>query len=150
MRIRSWRVFHKDYVDDPVSGKGASQVGGRWNSRGTPVVYSSATFALAQLEHGLDPDDDSLLKMYMQAIFEFDEKLVKHLDPADLPADWNTTKLSSSTRTIGDAWYQDQDSAVLCVPSAVDPDQCNYVINPHHPDFAKISVSEPKPLIADR
>lgn len=149
MRIKSWRVFHKDYVDDPVSGKGASQAGGRGNSRGTPMVYSSATLALAQLEHGLDPDDESLLRMYRQAIFEFDEKLVKHLDPADLPADWNTTKLSSAAKTIGDTWYKDKDSAVLCVPSAVDPDECNYMINPHHPDFVRISVSEPKPLIAD-
>lgn len=150
MRIKSWRVFHKNYVDDPVSGRGASRAGGRWNSRGTPVVYSSATLALAQLEHGLDPDDESLLRMYRQTVIEFDEKLVKHLDPADLPADWNDTKPSPATRKIGDAWYQDQDSAVLCVPSTKDPDECNYVINPHHPDFAKISVSELKPLIADR
>jgi len=147
VRIKAWRVFHKDYVDDPISGKGASQVGGRWNSRGIPVVYSSASLALAQLEHGLDPDDESLLRMYLQVIFEFDEKLVKHLDRDDLPADWNTTRPSSAAKMIGDAWYKDQDSAVLCVPSAIDPDDCNYVINPYHPDFTRISVSEPEPLI---
>jgi len=149
MSLKAWRVFHKAYVDDPVCGIGAAIVGGRWNSPGIPVVYASKTLALAQLEHRLDPDEPNVLKLYRQVVLEFDDDLVEHLDPEDLPADWDAVRPNPSTQKIGDTWYKKKESAVLSVPSAVDPSECNYVINPNHPDFTRISVSEPEPLIAD-
>lgn len=150
MRIIAWRVFHKNYVDDPTSGAGARDRGGRWNSPGIPVVYASQTLALAQLEHGLDPDDTALLRLYMQMSLEFDDALVKYLSPNDLPVGWNAPNPSQATKLLGDTWYKSQEAVVLAVPSALDPNEYNYVINPHHPDFGKISINEPEALVAER
>ena len=125
MRIITWRVFHKHYVDDPTSGTGARARGGRWNSPGIPVVYASESLALAQLEHGLDPDDVALLRVHMRMSLEFDDELVKYLSSSDLPAGWNASTPSQNTKLLGDTWYNSQETAVLAVPSIHDPNENN-------------------------
>ncbi len=150
MKILAWRVFHKNYVDDPTSGTGARARGGRWNSPGIPVVYASQTLALAQIEHGLDPDDEALLRLHMRMSLEFDDALVKYLSPSDLPAGWDSPGSIVTTKLLGDAWYKSQETVVLAVPSALDPNEHNYVINPNHPDFGKIRINEPESLAPKR
>ena len=50
--ISVWRIATdtKDYEADDLSGKGAEITGGRWNDKGTPLVYTSTNRALAALE----------------------------------------------------------------------------------------------------
>jgi RES domain-containing protein len=38
---------------------------------------------------------------------------------------------------------------VLAVPSAVIPAETNYLLNPEHPDFARIGIGEPLELVTD-
>lgn len=47
-----WRIAANtpDYGADDRSGKGAERTGGRWNRKGTPLIYASASIALACLE----------------------------------------------------------------------------------------------------
>ncbi len=46
----AWRIVKEKHAASAFSGEGAAKTGGRWNSRGVPVVYASATKALAALE----------------------------------------------------------------------------------------------------
>ena len=69
--------------------------------------------------------------------------LVSDLSEVDLPEDWNSRPISPSTRAIGDRWVKKLSSAVLRVPSIVVPDEFNYLLNPIHPDFAKIEIGKP-------
>ena len=55
------RLAREPFQD--LDGEGARLHGGRWNSVGTPVVYTSSTLALAVLE------------------------MLVHVDPEDLPKD---------------------------------------------------------------
>jgi RES domain-containing protein len=41
---------------------------------------------------------------------------------------------------MGDAWLKKSESVVLQVPSAIIPEEHNYLINPQHPDFSGIKV----------
>ena len=50
---------------------------------------------------------------------------------------------------IGDAWLSEGRSLALKVPSVTVRGQHNYLIDPAHPDFAGIEVSEPEPLDLD-
>jgi RES domain-containing protein len=50
-----------------------------------------------------------------------------------------------SCQDLGDWWIDSKESAVLEVPSAVVVDEHIYLINPAHPDFARI-VAEPPAL----
>jgi len=50
--IDVWRIAAEtpDYEAHDLSGKGAEQTGGRWNRKGTPLIYTSVSRALACLE----------------------------------------------------------------------------------------------------
>ena len=58
--IEAWRFAKQPYAND-LSGEGAKRAGGRWNSRGFPVVYLAEHPALALVEiraHLAVPYDD--------------------------------------------------------------------------------------------
>jgi RES domain-containing protein len=59
---------------------------------------------------------------------------------AQLPPDWRSQTLLS--REIGDQWLDRSASALLRVPSAISAKGNNYLLNPEHPDAAKIAVAE--------
>ena len=50
MDIISYRVVKEKYLDSAFDGEGARLYGGRWNSKGVPVVYTSDSLALCSLE----------------------------------------------------------------------------------------------------
>ena len=66
-----------------------------------------------------------------------------------LPANWRTLGTRDALQAIGRAWLEEGRSAVLAVPSAVVPAERNYLINPRHPDFARIVIGVPKALDVD-
>ena len=45
-----WRLVKQRHIATAFDGEGARLYGGRWNSRGTPMVYLSASLSLAALE----------------------------------------------------------------------------------------------------
>lgn len=45
-----WRIVREKYAATAFDGEGAYRYGGRWNSQGRRVVYTSATLSLAALE----------------------------------------------------------------------------------------------------
>ena len=92
---------------------------------------------------GLIYTPPKLLQKYVRISAQISSDLVSDLSEADLPEDWNSRPISPSTRAIGDRWVKKQRSAVLRVPSIVVPEEYNYLLNPNHPDFAKIEIGKP-------
>ena len=106
------------------------------------MVYASATRSLVALE--------TLVHLNPQVMFnyriirvEFDESLVERLTRAALPSDWKMEPPPLSTRQLGDNWARSSFSAILAVPSVIIPDEMNYVLNPAHPDFKRITIGKP-------
>lgn len=73
---------------------------------------------------------------------------VERQDANSLPAGWDHSDLRVA-RAIGDAWLRDRRTPVLVVPSVVARREANVLINPGHPDFRKIRVGKPEPVIWD-
>jgi len=44
---------------------------------------------------------------------------------------------------IGDEWVRDERSTVLALPSSLSTSELNFLLNPAHPDFKKIEISQP-------
>jgi RES domain-containing protein len=63
-------------------------------------------------------------------------------DLGRLPADRNRRD-SGETRAIETRWLLEGSSAVLRVPSMVVPRESSYMLNPAHPRFPEIELSEP-------
>jgi RES domain-containing protein len=141
--ITAWRIVSANYKDKAFAGDGARIHGGRWNSKGVAVVYTADSLALASIEMIVNLPAPKLLQKYVRISAQTSLNLVSELSGADLPEDWNSRPISPSTRAIGDRWIKEQRSAVLRVPSIVVPDEYNYLLNPTHPDFARIKIGKP-------
>lgn len=124
-----------------LDGEGARRYGGRWNSPGTPVVYTAATPSLAALEllvH-LDPAD-APEDLVLMTIGIPDGVSSESLDETRLAAHWARHPTPSTCRELGDAWLAAGRTCVLSVPAAPMPEERNLLLNPSHGDFARVKV----------
>jgi RES domain-containing protein len=64
--------------------------------------------------------------------------------PADLPADWRALPSSPGARRFGEAWLRQRKSVALSLPSVVVPEERLLLVDPLHPDFSNLLVSEPR------
>lgn len=146
MMLRAWRIVKEKHVASAFDGEGARLYGGRWNSIGTRVVYTSGSKALAALEFLVHLNPPVLFKLVAIPI-AFEDALVEKV--AKLPAGWTQHPPPPATQHIGDLWVNKARSAVLELPSVIIPDEPNYLINPTHPDFPKITIGKPTPFSFD-
>ncbi len=143
-----WRLVTARYAGSAFSGEGAWLYGGRWNRKGIPVVYTSGSQALAMLEM-LVQDDPLRARYVLIAATVPDELEVERIDASILPRGWRGPGENRRLRVIGSAWARKLSSAVLAVPSAVVPDESNYLLNPLHPAFGSVALGEPREFVTD-
>ena len=144
-----WRLTRRPHAD--LRGRGGELADGRWHTRGRPVVYGASTAALAALEvrvhldlpFDLLPDDYVLMR-----IAGPDDMAVRIVEPDDLPEGWQRPKTSSADPSAM-AGLPSAASALLLVPSAIIPFEQNVLINPLHPESARLAVAEITPFAWD-
>jgi RES domain-containing protein len=146
--VSAWRLTKTKLLTRAWDGEGAKKSGGRWNSVGIAVVYTSGTLSLALVEI-LVHLPSGILPAYSAVRVDFDESMVTAVDPVELPANWRDHPPPPETKAIGDRWVSEEGSLVLRVPSVVVPNEFNYVLNPAHPAFADISIGDPMPFPFD-
>lgn len=129
------------YRADDLSGYGAAVVGGRWNSRGTPVLYTCANASTAVLETRVHATGILPLKNLFLVTIEIPDHLIASAHEPILPADWNQVgSIPHSTLALGDDWILQAEALVMKVPSVVCPADFNFILNPNHPDMHEISL----------
>jgi RES domain-containing protein len=144
-----YRLSKKTYIHD-LSGRGAEINGGRWNSKGLPVIYTAASRALAVLEvavHiplGIIPSD-----YYMATIELEDENNITSIDITELPPNWNSNPIIKATQLIGDQFLRSANHLALQVPSATVTGDFNYLINPLHSAAKTVRIIETEPFELD-
>jgi RES domain-containing protein len=138
----AWRIVKTKFVSSAFDGEGARIAGGRWTSAGRRAVYTSGTIALATLEILTHLDSVVPLPDYSLIELQIPPQLVIAIPIASLPSDWRTYPAPAALLAIGDKWLDDATSAVLQVPSALTLED-NYIINPAHTDFRRITRAEP-------
>lgn len=124
--------------------------GGRWNLRGTPVVYTSATLSLAAFEYFVNVDPDEAPSDLVAVPADIPETLkVSSMVVARLPRNWRAAPAPGALGQMGSAWAHGGKTAVLAVPSAVIPQERNYLLNPLHPAFPRIRIGAAQPFAFD-
>lgn len=146
---QSWRIVKQRLADAAFTGEGAKLYGGRWNSKGTPLVYTAGSQALAMLEMLVHLDSHEILGRFSLIEVTFDESLVHDLERTRIPSDWRVDPPPAAVRAVGDRWVRDRVSAMLRVPSAIVEGESNYLVNPAHPEFANLRIASPKPFSFD-
>lgn len=121
-------------------------VGGRWNSPGRPLVYTSESLALCLAEclvHVTGP----LPRDYVAFKVAVPDDEVEVLATATLKPGWQSDV--GYTRAIGDQWIDQARSLALAVPSLVLPESTNVLLNPAHPQASRLAVTDQQPFRFD-
>jgi RES domain-containing protein len=132
-----WRI--SNHVS--LTGEGGLRASGRWHSRGRRVVYVAQSAAAALLEilvHFEIEIRDLPVRYRLLKIDVPDDVQVARVPASALPRDW--AERPEVTRAIGDAWIASTSTALLTVPSALVPETFNVLLNPAHPEAARIVV----------
>jgi len=145
-----FRITKKEYASD-LSGLGAKIYGGRWNSVGTSMIYTSSHASLAALELACHTGGVMGLRDFMLSCFWLDPKSdMDEIKPENLPIDWQNYPPSLDCAKVGDDWIKGFQSLLLKVPSAIVPSEHNILINPLDPKLQKfIRVKWVKPFTFD-
>lgn len=134
--LRAWRIVKAKHAATAFDGEGAWLFGGRWNSVGVRVIYTSSSKSLAALETLVHLQLPVTFR-YVSICVRFNKSCVETLPAASLQEGWNAEPPSLVSQAVGDEWVKSARSAVLAVPSVLTGDT-NFLINPAHPDYSRI------------
>ncbi len=143
-----YRVGRTRYAND-LTGEGARLFGGRWNNKGIGCLYTSESRALALLEYTVNIDIDDIPRALSITTIEISDRLIKNLKEADLPGDWKHSPAPSSTKSFGSKLLLAAAGPVIKIPSAIIPDEYNYLLNPLHTESKKFKVIDISDFIYD-
>ena len=136
--MKLWRI--SNHAD--LRGIGGLRASARWHNRGRPIVYLAESPPGALIEvlvHQEIASPAALPVSYRLLTVEVDEGVMVP-ECSLLPPDW--PKRADITRNIGDEWLARGTSALLRVPSAIMPNVHNVLLNPLHPDIARVRVAD--------
>ncbi|MBC5768062.1 RES family NAD+ phosphorylase [Ramlibacter albus] len=141
-----WRIAEetRQYRADDLSGTGAAQYPGRWNNAGAPVLYTTLTISLAALETAAHMAETGLPGNRYVVRIDVPEHAWRNrqvLAPEALPVTWDAIPAGESSAELGAEWLAAGASAILLVPSVIVPEEAVALINPAHPDAAKIKAT---------
>ena len=142
--LTCYRIGDPDGAYPIFDATGSRLHPGRWNTSACPVIYTSEHYSTAMLEklvHGSGrvPPNQHYIEITIPNGLSYEV-----LNTAAL-ADWASAS-STASKAYGDAWQSSRRSLLLIVPSVVARVDRNFLINPEHPEFARLSTSLHQPI----
>jgi RES domain-containing protein len=130
-----------------LDGIGAFTYGGRWNSKGHAVIYTAGSRALSLIEALAHMERPPVPNFCRVRIFIPDDSIITY-PVAKLPEGWQRNPAPDVLKTIGDTFIRQGKTLALQLPSAIVPDEFNYLINPMHARIAEVRILDegPQPI----
>jgi RES domain-containing protein len=146
--VRLWRIASA--AQAAFDGEAARRHGSRWTPKGSSAVFASATLSLAVLERFVhtDPDLERIDLVAISADIGPDIA-IEAVAISDLPGDWRAYPAPPVLALVGQRWLEQRKTIVLSVPSAIIPDERNFLLNPAHADFATLTINSAEPFSFD-
>ena len=147
LNYRLWRIAPDtpEYEAHDLSGKGAEKTGGRWNQKGVPIVYGSDSVSLACLEtvvHFGAGNPLPLNRYLVEILVPLSVWKARAKFKAATNVGWDAEPAGKVSIDWGTEWAKGKLTALAEVPSVIAPEDHNYLINPIHPDAAKIKAQK--------
>ena len=143
-----YRLSSSRYARD-LCGRGSELAGGRWNNKGTALIYTSQSRALCMLEVAVHLPLGNLPLDYHLVSIELPDISLPVVEISSLGTAWKAWPPSSHTRHIGDEFVKEGKHLGLRVPSAIVPEEFNVLINPKHGDMTRVKIIHTEPFSFD-
>ena len=134
--MRVYRISMCKYTDD-LSGYGAYLEGGRWNSSGYEMLYTSESVALCMLEVLAHLPSSIAVADFCLLVLDVPDNEIQTLTVGQLPPQWNSYPSIHTTKIIGNKFLEKMKTIALKVPSSIIEQEYNILLNPLHPNFKK-------------
>jgi|SRR6185312_5102942 len=136
--MRLFRIVQDRIRATDLSGTGSYRYGGRWNSKGTYMLYTSQTSSLAYLENIIPFEKGEMPpELYLTELDVKQESLIYTLPDADYHKDWFKLGLLENQQQ-GDRWMRERKYLGIRVRSAVNPVEYNCLLNPLYPQYYQL------------
>lgn len=157
--LRLYRIYNHraDYAStasfDPLDGAGGLISAARWNLAGHPIIYTSSSAALALTEMLVHIPaalfgERTLLTLEIAEAVSVEQ--VSSTELVQLLRDASAENPLDTTQTFGSNWLQERRSLLLQVPSIPLPFECNYLINPAHPEMRHVTIMQRAKIYLDK
>lgn len=139
--MRYYRIMSEAYYRDPFS---CSAIGGRWNPKGSRMIYAGSSPTMALLEYLCIKGTAVGSRVWYMIVYEIvDETWIGTLEKDSLPNDWNILPHGKATQDFGKAWLEEMEFPFLKVPSsrlslAFYPLVHNLLVNPDFPSISEL------------
>ena len=142
-----WRIAQDTahYRADDLSGKGAEEVGGRWNRPGTALLYCSSSIALACLEtvvHLVGSDSLPFNRYLIRIILPPSAWRHRTIFQPHEHVGWDSVPHGIVSLRWGHSWAASAQSLIAEIPSAIVPEETNILINPRHRDAKRLRAQK--------
>lgn len=145
--MQVYRISGKKYSKD-LTGLGAALNGGRWNKKGTAVLYTGESKEIALLETIVHLPPMILPKLDM-ITFEIPDDSISVIEIKNLPKNWSSYPAPTILSEIGENWIKEAKTLALKVPSCIIHSASNLILNCKHPKYNQIKIIEIKPFNID-
>ena len=143
-----YRIGKTAFADD-LTGQGAKINGGRWNHAGIVCLYTSESRSLALLEYTVNINIDDIPRALSFTTIEVPDSSMEIITVPQLPGNWKDIPSPPSTQSFGTELLKAAKSLIIKIPSAVMPDEWNFLINPAHPESNKCKIVGIKDFVYD-
>lgn len=143
-----YRLYKSTYIAEPLSAEGARRAGGRWNPKGFPILYTSATPELALLEvvAHLNP---SFIPSFHLLVLDVPDAY-RAVSVTELPEGWQDEQPDDSLPFYLIDWLKQPDMLTVSVPSAIVSRSRNFLLHTLHPNFGnEVKIIENEPFRMD-
>lgn len=150
-----YRIQKDKHRDTILSGEGARLNGGRWNTVGQPLVYTSSSMELALLETTVHFDGTPSFDLppYILVTIDLPDSLVAYLDPQSLPFGWQLYDDYPAEELSGflQKSFRQTGALALAVPSVIIPQSVgrNVLLNPLHTSMNEVKILDIRPYVID-
>ena len=142
-----YRLATSQFAED-LSGEGARIFGGRWNPVGLAALYLSEFISLSILEILVRANKFTSPDSYTLLHLQIPDDTVSSIELSKLKTGWQ--QHVEYTKWIGEQFIRSNTALVLKVPSAIVPQEHNFLLNPDHNDFKKVKVVNKELLALDK
>ena len=142
-----YRITKSKRASD-ISGYGASIYPGRWNKKGTIVLYTGESKEIALLENIIHIPAMMIPELDILTI-EIPDNSITVLTPKDLPPNWYRYPAPTVLSDIGQEWIDESKTIALKVPSSIIHSSYNIILNCRHKDYNKVKILSQKKFYFD-